>query len=87
MYAIKLIDKNFIVENGKQGIIINERNAMTQLDHPYLVKLDWSFESRNYIVFVMEYCSGGEMFYQLKKIRRMSEEQAKFYFIQICLGI
>jgi len=36
---------------------------MTQLDHPYLVKLEWSFESRNYIVFVMEYCSGGEMFY------------------------
>lgn len=29
MYALKLIDKKFIEENKKQGIVKNERNIMT----------------------------------------------------------
>ena len=47
---------------------------MTKLNHPFLVKLDYSFESRKYLVFVLEYCSGGELFYLLRKVKRMTEE-------------
>jgi serum/glucocorticoid-regulated kinase 2 len=35
----------------------------------------------------MDYCSGGELFYLLKRVRRMSEDEARVYFIQILLGI
>ena len=35
----------------------------------------------------MEYCSGGELFYQLKKVKTMKEEHALFYFSEICLGM
>jgi serum/glucocorticoid-regulated kinase 2 len=36
---------------------------------------------------VIEYCAGGELFYLLRKIKRMSEEEARFYFSQILLGL
>ena len=39
---------------------------MCAIDHPFMIKLQWCFESRNFIVFVLEYCAGGELFYQLK---------------------
>ena len=26
-------------------------------------------------------CPGGELFYQLKKVKKMNEDQAKFYFL------
>ena len=30
---------------------------------------------------------GGELFYQLKKVKKMTEEQAKFYFLEILIGL
>jgi serum/glucocorticoid-regulated kinase 2 len=32
-------------------------------------------------------CPGGELFYQLKKVRRMTEDQARFYFLEILMGL
>ena len=59
---------------------MNERNIMTSTSHPFLLKLEFAFECLHYLCFVMEYCQGGELFYHLKKIKRMDEETAKFYF-------
>lgn len=87
MYALKLIDINFITQNRKEVIVQNERNIMSTLNHPFLLQLEFAFETKHYIGFVMEYCAGGELFYHLKKIKRMTEEQARFYFVEICLGI
>lgn len=38
-------------------------------------------------MFVLDWCPGGELFYYLKKNKRMSEDKARFYFIELCLGI
>ncbi|CAD8135916.1 unnamed protein product [Paramecium pentaurelia] len=86
-YAMKLIDKEFIIQRKKQGIVQNERDIMTVLDHPFINKLECAFESKNFIVFVLEFCSGGELFWQLKQVKRMTEDQARFYFAEICLAI
>jgi len=69
------------------GIVQNERDIMAVVDHPFLVRLEYSFEHRNFLVFVLEYCSGGELFQQLKRVRRMTEAQARFYFTEVCLGM
>lgn len=29
----------------------------------------------------MDYCPGGELFYLLRRVKRMSEEEAKVYFV------
>lgn len=60
---------------------------MASIAHPFLLKLEYAFESRSYIGFCMEYCAGGELFYHLRSIKKMDEETARFYFVEICLGI
>lgn len=60
---------------------------MTVLDHPFIIKLEYSFESKNFIVFVLEFCSGGELFVKLRSVKQMTEEQARFYFSEICLAM
>ena len=35
----------------------------------------------------MDLCTGGELFYHLSKLKKMNEEQAKYYFVEILLGI
>lgn len=36
---------------------------------------------------MMDLCTGGEVFFHLNRLKRFSEEQAKFYFCEILLGI
>jgi len=41
---------------------------MCLIDDPFVVKMYFAFESRKYFVFVLEYCSGGELFFLLRKV-------------------
>ena len=79
-YALKIIDKRFILDNRKEIVIQNERDIMVAVDNPFLSKLYYSFETPFYLVFVMEYCQGGELFFHLRKLKRLPEDMAKFFF-------
>jgi serine/threonine protein kinase len=41
----------------------------------------------NVILSFMLDCPGGELFNQLKKVRKMTEDQAKFYFLEILISL
>jgi serine/threonine protein kinase len=56
---------------------------MMQLNHPFIVNMRGSFKDDRYIYIVMECVSGGELFTHLRKARRFTDEQAKFYAAQI----
>ena len=60
---------------------------MASIHNPFLLNMEYAFETKSYLVFITEFCSGGELFFNLKKIHKMSEEHAKYYFMEICLGI
>ncbi len=57
------------------------------LDSPFIVKLFYAFQSIDHLHFVMEFCAGGELFYLLQRQGRFTEQQAKFYFSEIVLGL
>lgn len=86
-YAMKVIDKDVIVKNKKKNIIMNERNIMQSSKHPFLIEMKFSFETAKYLIFVVEYCPGGELFGLIKKYKRLSEEVSRFYIIEIFLGL
>lgn len=60
---------------------------MVSTRHPFILELKFAFESADFLVFVLEYCPGGELFTYVKKFKRMPEEVAKFYMIEILLAI
>lgn len=70
---MKIIDKDFILHSNKEAIINNERHVMEELESPYLAKLYYAFETEYYLIFVIEYCAGGELFYHLRKLKRLNE--------------
>lgn len=57
------------------------------MDSPFIVKTYEFLENDEFYVFIMDYCPGGELFYLLKQIKCMTEEEARVCFIQILLGI
>lgn len=46
-----------------------------------------SFETPKHMCFVMELCSGGDLFSYIKKRRRIKEPVAKYFFAQIVRGL
>jgi serine/threonine protein kinase len=86
--AIKVIDKNKLKERGKQHRIYQEEGALRQIgEHSNIVKLIETFETENNFYMVMEYCSGGDLADHLNKYGSVSEEQARYYMLQICAAL
>ena len=84
---MKVIKKELLEKENKVRQVLNERKIMELLEHPCIVKLHWSFQSKTKLHFVMDFCAGGELFYHLHNVGRLTEQQAKFYFAEIVLGI
>ena len=69
---MKLIDKEMIVKHKKKRIIINERNIMKDSFHPFLIELKYAFETEKYLIFIVEYCAGCELFGLIRRFRRLN---------------
>lgn len=68
--------------------MFGELEVMQRLtNHPFVIKLFWGFQTEDFLHFVVDFCSGGELFYLLQNKRLFSEAEAKFYFAEILLGL
>lgn len=86
LYAIKILKKESLKTDNQIKPILSERNILEQLKHPFLIKLHWAFQNSQELFFVMDICTGGELFQHLLQHRRFSEKLAKFYMSEILLG-
>ena len=83
------MSKKFILEEqGRYEQVFGELKVMQRLgNHPFVIKLFAAFHSKEYLHFVVDFCSGGELFYLLQNKRLFTEQEAKFYFSEILLGL
>ena len=44
-----------------------EREILATADHPFIVTMHWSFQTSEYLYFIMDYCAGGEFYRTLQK--------------------
>jgi serine/threonine protein kinase len=60
---------------------------LESVDHPFLVKLHYAFQSETKLYMVLDYVSGGELFFLLRKRRRFEEELVRFYAAEILVAL
>jgi len=87
VYAMKILKKAVIAARGEIEHTRTERNVLSRLDHPFLAKLHWSFQTDENLYFIMDFINGGELFHHLSREKRFSEERAKFYAAEIISGM
>jgi len=85
-FALKCLTKADIVSNNLQEHIVNERNVMLELSHPFILKLHNSYKDTRYVYFLLELALGGELFTFLRKAGRFNEKAAKFYAAPVILA-
>ncbi len=59
MQKIKIISKRSV------NSVMNERELLAKLRHPFLVNMAYSFQDREYLYLVMDYCNRGDLRYHL----------------------
>ena len=45
IFAMKVISKSFIIQKGKVEQIMIERRILSRMNHPFIVKLHYAFQS------------------------------------------
>ncbi|KAI0336992.1 Pkinase-domain-containing protein [Trametopsis cervina] len=79
--AIKQIPK------GMSASLTREIHHHRQLHHPHVTQLFEVIATENNIWLVTELCSGGELFDYLAEKGRLSEEETRIFFGQLCLAV
>ncbi|XP_072297695.1 uncharacterized protein [Eucyclogobius newberryi] len=84
-FAAKVIKAKNVKE---KEVVKNEIQVMNNLDHANLIQLYAAYESRNDIILVLEYVSGGELFDRIiDENYKLTELDAVVFIRQICEGL
>jgi serine/threonine protein kinase len=91
-YAIKAIDKKFIVNEKQEYKILNElyinkiiRDSPIKCD--FIGKLLHHFQNKTHLFFIFEFFSGGELFSYIREKYLFDENHTKFYIAEIILAV
>ncbi|KAK2655156.1 hypothetical protein Ddye_008208 [Dipteronia dyeriana] len=89
LFAIKVMDNDFLARRKKMPRAQTEREILRILDHPFLPTLYAQFTADNLSCLVMEYCPGGDLHVLRQKQfgRCFPEPAARFYVAEVLLAL
>jgi len=87
LYAIKVLKKQHVVKRKQVAHTKTERSVLGLVDHPFVVKLHYAFQTGDKLHFVLDFCSGGELFFHLGRAGRFTEKLGMFYSAEIALAL
>lgn len=64
-----------------------ERNILTEVQHPFIVKLHYAFQSEAKLYLILDFLRGGDLFNRLAKEIMFTEEDVKFYLAELALAL
>ncbi|KAI8334590.1 hypothetical protein BC941DRAFT_378713 [Chlamydoabsidia padenii] len=87
-YAIKFLKKSdMIAKNQVTNVKAERMILMTQTDSPFVTKLYYTFQSKDYLYLVLEYLNGGDCSALIKVLGRLPEDWARNYLAEVTLGL
>ena len=88
LYAIKILKKKMI-NTQIQNNINTEKAILTNLNHPFIMKLNYAFQTQKSLYLITPFMHGGELNYHIYKEKNnyFTEEKTKFYAAQIIIAL
>ena len=87
LYAIKVVRKRDMRRKNQVHRIKVEREVMAEANHPFLVKLYYSFQTAEKLYMVMEFVNGGDLYSLLRNVGYLAEEVVRLYAGEIALAL
>ena len=80
-YALKIQSKYELIANSQATGVVQEKNIMAQLSHPFIVPLVNTYQDKERVYMLLKLVHGGELFSVLHNSQSdgVPEKSAKFY--------
>jgi serine/threonine protein kinase len=82
---MKMMKKQDMLKKNMEDNIKIERNILARMNNPFVVKLFYTFQSRNELFMVMEYIPGGDLAAMLKNLGCFSRSSVVAEIVSQCL--
>ena len=67
MFALKIMKKSEVVRLKQVEHIKNEKEILSEVNHPFIVTLYCAFQDERNLYMLLEFIIGGELFTHLRK--------------------
>lgn len=86
IYAMKVINKKYLIRNQQLRYAVTECNVLKQINHPFIIKLHYAFQTPDFLYMILDYCPGGDLSYHIVK-NLFEEEEAQIFIAELILAI
>jgi serum/glucocorticoid-regulated kinase 2 len=86
IYAMKVLRKDILLQRNQVEHTKHER-AILQISGPFICKLAYAFQTSDKLYLVTDFCSGGELFFWLKRERIFSIPRVQLYAAELVLAL
>lgn len=86
-YAMKVLKKDQLVKRRQVAHTKTERKVLQSIDHPFIVSLRFAFQNDAKLYMILDYFTGGELFFHLKNKGKFDLYRAKFYAAEIASAL
>lgn len=90
IYAMKVMEKASLIQRKAVNDAHAERNLLAMLgrtDTPFIVRLHVAFQTGRRVYLVMDFASGGELMFHLRREALLGEDDARFYAAELLIAL
>ena len=87
IFAMKILKKEFVIGRRQVEHTKAEKNVLMKLNHPFIIKLYYAFQTADKLYMILDFVNGGELFHHLRSVGYFTEERAKYYAAEIALAL
>mmetsp|Transcript_27262 Transcript_27262/g.49323 ORF Transcript_27262/g.49323 Transcript_27262/m.49323 type:complete len:622 (+) Transcript_27262:3-1868(+) len=87
VFAMKVLRKSKIISRNLIRYALTERNLLSYIRHPFIVRLHFAFQTPSCLVLVLHYCSGGSLSAVLHRDGSVPEVVARLYLAEVLLAL
>ncbi|XP_066953718.1 ribosomal protein S6 kinase alpha-2 isoform X2 [Macrobrachium rosenbergii] len=86
LYAMKVLKKATLKVRDRVRTKM-ERDILADVNHPFVVKLHYAFQTEGKLYLILDFLRGGDLFTRLSKEIMFTEEDVKFYLAELALAL
>ncbi|XP_008544991.1 ribosomal protein S6 kinase 2 beta isoform X2 [Microplitis demolitor] len=86
LYAMKVLRKATLKVRDRVRTK-TERNILVDVEHPFIVRLHYAFQTEGKLYLILDFLRGGDLFSRLSKEVMFTEEDVKFYLAELALAL
>ncbi|XP_067867546.1 ribosomal protein S6 kinase alpha-1 isoform X3 [Heterodontus francisci] len=86
LYAMKVLKKATLKVRDRVRTKL-ERDILVDVNHPFIVKLHYAFQTEGKLYLILDFLRGGDLFTRLSKEVMFTEDDVKIYLAELALAL